>query len=156
MNDYILENNLITVQQYECNQEIIRKAKAFFMVNIPWDGYWRLKFLYKWNKPQGVSKAEFAAEKKLITNNIKVKPEDIINKSILSIFNEYSEDISYTGYLEEEEIAFEKNVKLIDGLEFGVNKKKDSTFPYLNYLSGESYDEFRPEPTEQEQSENEA
>ena len=84
------------------------------------------------------------------------KTEDIINKSILSIFNEYSEDISYTGYLEEEEIAFEKNVKLIDGLEFGVNKKKDSMFPYLNYLSGESYDEFRPEPTEQEQSENEA
>ena len=34
----------------------------------------------------------------------------------------------------------------MDNIEFGVDKKKDSIFPYLNYLSGELSDELKPKP----------
>ncbi len=145
-NDFIYEKKYINEQQYNSNLEIIKRTKAFYLVNIPWDGYWKLRFIHRWSKPVGIDKSEFIAEKKLFTNNIDLKPKDIFGKNIKDIFSSYFDDISYSKYLEKEVESFEKRITAMDNIEFGVDKKKDSIFPYLNYLSGELSDELKPKP----------
>ena len=58
-------------------------------------------------------------------------------------------DLSYYKYLEEEQIAFDNSIEKEDNEDFGYERRKDSMFPYLNYLSGESESEIKPEPTDQ-------
>ena len=145
--DMLGANSVLTAEETAHNLEIIRKMKAFLLVNIPWDGYWRLKFIYQWEKPWSIEKQEFDAERRLIEHNLMVKPKNIINHSILTLFGKSAEDISYAKYLEDEQAAFEKMIVEENKDEFGADRKKDSMFPFFNYLSGEVEDELKPMPS---------
>ncbi|MEG1615667.1 MAG: hypothetical protein RR202_00665 [Bacteroidales bacterium] len=145
--DQLGANGVLTAEETAYNLEIIRKVKAFLMVNIPWDGYWKLKFLYTWDRPYSIEASEFEAEKQLVEHNLQVKPNQIVNESILDIFGKYAKNISYSKYLEDEQAAFEKMISEENKEEFGVDKKTDSMFPYFNYLSGEFDSEFKPKPS---------
>ncbi|MGL4292333.1 MAG: hypothetical protein ACRCSQ_01935 [Bacteroidales bacterium] len=146
--DMMTATNRLSPEESSYNLEIIRKTKAFFLVNIPWDGYWRLKFLYNWEKPWSVSKEEFDAERRLIEHNLYLKPKEIVNNSILNVLGQSASNLSYAKYLEEEQAVFEKMIAEEINEEFGMDKKKDSMFPFFNYLSGEKEDELKPMPTD--------
>ena len=149
--DMMNSKGLLTQEEFTNNLEVINQTKAFFLVNIPWDAYWRLRFIHTWNKPASISDEEFASESYLFNHTLPLRPKDILGVSILSIFGEKGRNISYYKYLEEEQKLFEENVKTEIEDEYGLNKIKDSMFPYLNYLSGESENEVRPEPFDDNQ-----
>ena len=149
---YILDimgsKGILSPEELAYNQDIISKTKAFFLVNIPWDAYWRLRFIHFWNKPWSIEQKEFDSESYIFNHTLPLRPKDILGESILKIFGDKGSDISYYKYLEEEQIAFENSIKKDDIEDFGYEKRKDSMFPYLNYLSGESESEIKPEPSE--------
>ncbi|MEG1586696.1 MAG: hypothetical protein RR346_07465 [Bacteroidales bacterium] len=145
--DMLGANNILTAEETAHNLAIIQKMKAFLLVNIPWDGYWRLKFIHQWEKPWSIEKAEFDAERRLFEHNLWVKPKDIINYSVLSLFGKTASHMSYSKYLEDEQVAFEKAIEEENKDEFGADRKKDSMFPFFNYLSGEVEDELKAMPT---------
>lgn len=145
--DMLGANGVLSAEETSYNLEIIKKMKAFFMVNIPWDGYWRLKFLYNWARPWSISAEEFNAEHQLIMHNLFVRPREIVNNSILNIFGKETQHITYAKYLEDEQAAFNKSIEENIELEFGTEKKRDSLFPSLNFLSGEQKNELKPMPS---------
>lgn len=147
--DLMQAKNYITAEDAEINRNIICRTKAFLLVNIPWDAYWRLRFIHTWKKPLSISEEEFANESYLFNHTLPLRPKDVIGASIFSIFGEKGKNISYYQYLEAEQKLFEENLKEELNEEFGANKKKDSMFPYFNYLSGESENEIRPEPLDE-------
>ncbi|MEG0947875.1 MAG: hypothetical protein RR212_06935 [Bacteroidales bacterium] len=146
--DMLGSTNVLTAEETAHNLAIISKMKAYLLVNIPWDGYWRLKFLYHWDKPWSIEKSEFDAERRLIEHNLLVKPKNIINHSILDLFGQSVQSLSYSKYLEDEQAAFEKAILQENKDDFGADHKKDSMFPFFNYLSGEVEDELKPMPSE--------
>ena len=97
--DLMKKRGQMTAEDADKSLEIIRKIKAFIMINIPWDGYWKLKFIHDWVRPLSVTEEEFNSERKLCLNNFAIKPDEIINHSIKDLFNDYMNDISYARYL---------------------------------------------------------
>lgn len=146
--DQLGSDSVLTAEETAYNLKIIEKTKAFFLVNIPWDGYWKLSYLYNWSRPWSVPVEEFEAEKHLIEKNLTVRPREIVNHSIMDLLGNYAHNLRYARYLEEEQAAFEKRISEEDQEEFGADKKRDSMFPFFNYLSGEVESEFKPEPTD--------
>lgn len=146
--DMLGSTSVLTAEETAHNLAIISKMKAYLLVNIPWDGYWRLKFLYNWDKPWSIEKSEFDAERRLIEHNLLVKPKNIVNHSILDLFGLSVQSLSYAKYLEDEQAAFEKAILQENKDDFGADHKKDSMFPFFNYLSGEVEDELKPMPSE--------
>lgn len=145
--DMLGANSTLTAEETAHNLQVIEKMKAFFFVNIPWDGYWRLKFLYMWEKPWSIEKDAFDAERRLVEHNLLVKPKNIVNHSIIDIFGPSARHLPYAKYLEDEQSAFEKMISKENSQDFGADHKKDSMFPFFNYLSGEVDDEFKPMPS---------
>ncbi|MDO5570507.1 MAG: hypothetical protein Q4F97_03455 [Bacteroidales bacterium] len=144
--DSLYSKGMISDEEYNYFLDIIEHVKAFFIVNIPWNGFWKIKFLYSWTKPSGIDDDEFVNESEIVEYNLKTKASQIVNKSITNVLGPKIKSLSYGRYLEEEEIAFKKNIEKEDIMTFGFENKKDSMFPYLNYLSGETDNEFKPEP----------
>lgn len=145
--DMMKEKRYLSPEDAEKCIEITRRVKAFFMVNIPWDGYWRLRFLHHWDRTRSIGENEFKAEQQLVLSNLPIRAKDIVNHSIMDIFGEKAKEISYARYLPEEQDVFEQMIREEDYEEFGADRKKDSMFPYFNYLSGEREDEFKPMPS---------
>lgn len=149
---YLMEmlgaNHTLTAEEVAHNLKVIDKMKAFFFVNIPWDGYWRLRFLYTWAKPWSINKDTFDAERRLVEHNLFMKPKNIVNHSILDIFGPSARYLPYAKYLEQEQSVFEKMIDEENNAEFGADRKKDSMFPFFNYLSGEVEDELKPKPSD--------
>lgn len=146
--DMLGSTSVLTAEETAHNLAVISKMKAFLFVNIPWDGYWRLRFLYEWEKPWSIEKSEFDAERRIVEYNLPVKPKDIINHAVLDLFGDNAQYISYSKYLEDEQAAFEKAISQENRDDFGADRKKDSMFPFFNYLSGEVEEELKPMPTD--------
>ena len=140
------QRGYLSAEEAQYNLGIIDKMKAFFLVNIPWDGYWRLRFLSDWKRPKSISRDAFDAERMLFEHNLLIRPKDIVGHHITAIFGPLASHISYAKYLPAEEKAFETAIARENAAEFGSERKKDSLFPFFNYLSGESGDDLRPRP----------
>lgn len=144
--DALKESNLLTPQETEHNLDVIQRVKAFFLVNIPWDGYWKLKFLFNWEKPASIDATEFDAERRIVEKNLYLKPKDFVNQPIGTLFGTNAQYLSYAKYLDREQELFEQILSEEESSEFGADKKHDSVFPFINVLTGEAETDFKPAP----------
>jgi hypothetical protein len=126
--DSMYDKQMITDDEYSHFLNIIERVKAFFIVNIPWDGIWKIRFLYNWGKPLGISEKEFIGEREIVERNIRIKAKDIINKSIIETLDANVKRLSYAKYLEEENIAFQRNIERANSENFGIDKKRIHCF----------------------------
>jgi hypothetical protein len=146
LNEALVDAGLLSKEELAYNLSVIERMKAFFLVNIPWDGYWRLRFLSEWKRPKSISRDSAEAERMLFEHNLVIRPKEIVGHSVTALFGPLAAHLPYAKYLKEEEAEFEKAIARTNAAEYGAEKKKDSVFPFFNYLSGESEGELRPKP----------
>ena len=99
---FLFEQRKITSLELHQNIQIISRTKAFFWINIPWEGYWRMRFLCQWEHIEPVTTQEKEAEKQIIYQNILLSNLNNQSDPVQTIFGDQMTHLSYGSHLADE------------------------------------------------------
>ncbi len=99
---FLFEQQKISNQDLHQNLQIISRTKAFLWINIPWEGYWRLRFLCQWAGLEPIPSQEKEAEKEIINQNILLSNLNNQSDPVQTIFGQQMSHLSYGSHLSQE------------------------------------------------------